>query len=423
MRSRNVLFADGDLGAALRANLDRVSPAVDKIPKDQFLATPEADLIDHIFGELGGEPLAIFEDRMESSERETRVDVSGDPSRFFREDHSGPAYVPGHEITIEIPFTGEELLWKLRPSSWKSVVPHGDITPCRGDLPGTLLLRFSSPIDSLDEESLGKQIEQELQLIRFYVETSASEVEGHNVQLRAAIERSISARKDRIEKTEGLASRLGLRTKRNPNAPDVNPIKVTRKLVRPLPPVQSGSYEPEYGIEDETCEHILAVIRHEIATFEVTPATYSSLGEEDLRNILLAHLNGHYEGDATGETFRKSGKTDIRIEAESRAAFIAECKLWSGPKGLSDAVDQLLGYLTWRDCKAALVIFNKENKGFVSILDKCPLQLESHPNFKRAITPRSHPAEWRACFQSTDDESREVIVHVFVANLYVPSDA
>jgi len=83
-----------------------------------------------------------------------------------------------------------------------------------------------------------------------------------------------------------------------------------------------------------------------------------------LRDILLAHLNGHYQGDATGEAFRRSGKTDIRIEDGIRAAFVAECRVWNGQKELSQAIDQLLGYLTWRDCKAAIIIFNKHNSKF-----------------------------------------------------------
>jgi hypothetical protein len=424
MRRRdNHLFADGDLGATLRANLDRVGPAVDAISKDQLLATPLPDLIEHFTRELGGDPLVLLEDNMETTERETQVDVSGDPLRFFRDERGGPFYVPGHEVSIDIPFQGEDHFWKLRPSSWKSVYPRGDVLPSRGENPGVLRLTFAHPVDALDEERLGNEIRHELDLVRFFAAASASDVQSYNEQLRQAIEGAINGRKERIQKTEGIASRLGLPLKRNPDAPDVRPIKVERKLVRPLPLIQVGSYEPEYGIDDDVYEHILSVIRHEIATFEATPSTYLGLGEEDLRNILLAHLNGHYKGGATGETFRKGGKTDIRIEEENRAAFVAECKLWSGPKGLSMALDQLLGYLTWRDCKAALVVFNKNTKSFSSIVEKCPLELQAHSKFKRQLSAQKGPCEWRFSFASEHDELREVTVHVFLADLCVPNDA
>ena len=76
----------------------------------------------------------------------------------------------------------------------------------------------------------------------------------------------------------------------------------------------------------------------------------------------LIQLNGHYEGLATGETFNSLGRTDILIRVDDRNVFIAECKFWRGPKVFSDTVDQLLGYVTWRDTKCALVIFNKQRE-------------------------------------------------------------
>ena len=63
---------------------------------------------------------------------------------------------------------------------------------------------------------------------------------------------------------------------------------------------------------------------------------------------------------ATGETFDYEGKTDILIRSEGEEYFITECKYWNGPKKLSDTVDQLLSYTSWRDTKAAIVIFNRQ---------------------------------------------------------------
>jgi hypothetical protein len=160
------------------------------------------------------------------------------------------------------------------------------------------------------------------------------------------------------------------------------------------------------------------VIRHEGRTFETTPKTYAVHDEEELRDILLAHLNGHYQGDASAETFRRSGKTDIRIEDNSRAAFVAECKIWKGPKELSQAIGQLLGYLTWRDCKAALIVFNKHNAKFSAVLESIPSIFESHEKFRGAQPPHNG-GEWQFRMSSHEDEGRVVRVHVFVFNLYV----
>jgi hypothetical protein len=139
--------------------------------------------------------------------------------------------------------------------------------------------------------------------------------------------------------------------------------------------------------------------------------------EEEFRDILLANLNSHYQGDATGETFRKKGKTDIRIEAASRAAFVAECKVWRGITELIEAVAQLQGYLTWRDSKSAIVIFNKKVAGFSDLQTKVPELFRSHAAF-RAEVPTKHVGEWRFVLASNEDVNRRLTVHVFLFNLY-----
>lgn len=97
---------------------------------------------------------------------------------------------------------------------------------------------------------------------------------------------------------------------------------------------------------------------------------------------------------------------------------MAECKVWKGPKELLRAVNQLLSYLTWRDCKAALLIFNKHSAKFTELLRKVPGELRAHPQFKRDQGQQGD-GEWRFVFVSPEDELRQIIVNVFVFNLYV----
>jgi hypothetical protein len=163
------------------------------------------------------------------------------------------------------------------------------------------------------------------------------------------------------------------------------------------------------------------VIRHAGRTFETAPATFAKHDEEELRDFILAFLNSHYEGDATGETFRVKGKTDIRIESDNRAAFVGECKVWRGQKQISEALDQLLNYLTWRDCKAALVVFNKDVAGFADIQKKVSETLAEHTNHIRSIDTNPY-GEWRFCCRSKDDSDRPITTHVFLFNLYVAKE-
>ena len=94
---------------------------------------------------------------------------------------------------------------------------------------------------------------------------------------------------------------------------------------------------------------------------ERQPSTYANRQEEDLRDFLLMTLCTHYP-NTTGETFNKAGKTDILVRHEGKNVFVGECKFWSGIKAFHDSINQILGYLTWRDSKAAIVCFVKNRE-------------------------------------------------------------
>src|SRR5437762_10375807 len=148
------------------------------------------------------------------------------------------------------------------------------------------------------------------------------------------------------------------------------PEGVKKKSVTP-PPASTLPYRPEPALSDEQFEGILRIIRAMGHSMERTPGAYNSLGEENLRSVFLTSLNAQFEGGATGETFNVSGKTDILIRHGDRNVFIGECKIWDGPKTLTDAIDQILGYLAWRDTRAAVVIFIRR-KDIGAVVEKIP---------------------------------------------------
>jgi hypothetical protein len=141
------------------------------------------------------------------------------------------------------------------------------------------------------------------------------------------------------------------------------------------------------------------------------------MDEEALRSHFLVQLNGHYEGQATGETFNYQGKTDILIRSEGRNIFVAECKFWGGPKKLTETIDQLLGYSCWRDTKVAVILFNR-NKDFSKVLEAIPAAVKAHPNRKRDLGPISE-TNFRYVFAHRDDRNREMVLTVLAFD--VPS--
>lgn len=415
-RIDNPLFFKSNLDDALRNQFRQIPAEVDSIPKDQLLATPEDDIVDHIYSSTKIEPIVLHEDSKEMEQHETKIDVSGYHDRNPFGDR-GPIYVPGVKVVVSIPYTGKPSLWNLRPNRSQSAFPRADIRQPNRDGIGYLDIVIELPADE-QREKFRQRLDYELKSIRFYLDSQKSQIEMFNSTVPKNILIAIQARKKRLKTQDGIADLLGIPLKRRGDAPPIEPIQIKRKLIKPLPPPPKSGFKPEPGITDQDFEHILAVIRQEGRSFEATPKTYAVHNEEELRDILIAHLNGHYEGGATGETFRRSGKTDIRIEDQERAAFVAECKVWRGHKELLEAVDQLLSYLTWRDCKAAIIVFNKHNAKFTELLTKVPETMHSHPKFKKELGQQKG-GEWRFILTSLEDELRQVIVNVFIFNLFV----
>lgn len=416
MGREDYLFCEGDLDATLRAHQSSIGAKVDAIPRDQFMNAQVEEVVDHVLSETTVESLILYEDRAEMEQRETKIDVSGWRDRNPFGDR-GPIHVAGVSVSVSIPFTGDSSLWNLKPNHWQTVFPRARVAAGQNQTKGHIQIDLAQPADE-PQERFKQRLDEELKTIRFYVQSQKQQIDSFNAGLRRQIIAAVNARRERLTKHEGLKDLLGIPLKRKDGVPAIKSVGIERKMVRPLPPPPKSGYKPEPGITDEDYSHILSVIRHEGRTFETTPKTFAVHDEEALRDILIAHLNGHYQGDATGEAFRRSGKTDIRIEDGNRAAFVAECKVWKGQKELSRAIDQLLGYLTWRDCKAAIIIFNKHNAKFSGVLEAIPTVFATHGLYKGS-TEVEEVGEWQFDMTSGEDEGRQVRVHVFAFNLVV----
>ena len=175
---------------------------------------------------------------------------------------------------------------------------------------------------------------------------------------------------------------------------------------------QEVSPAPQYSLEVANYEEILAILRNAGATMERTPNSYMSLKEDGLRNVLLTALNSSFKGSATGEAFRNNGKTDICIEAENRAAFVAECKMWTGEKEVASAIAQLDSYLTWRDCKTALIYFVRR-RDFLSVTKKMEGVLRRRDNISQVSMLDTNEYKCFLASMSSPGQMKEVRVLMF----------
>ena len=179
-----------------------------------------------------------------------------------------------------------------------------------------------------------------------------------------------------------------------------------------MPEPTMSPAKPEPVLNMAEYEHILQIVSNMVTVMERSPKAFVGMQEEDLRTHFLVQLNGQYEGQATGETFNADGKTDILIRVDNKNIFIAECKFWKGEERFKEAIDQLLGYTSWRDTKTAILLFNR-NKDTSSVLAKIPKIVESHTDYVRKLNYNSETG-FRFVMQHSSDKNRELTLTVLV---------
>ena len=402
-------FCEGDTFGTFRNITEKATREIEALENDYVLKASPAELERHYVSQVTVTPLALdAKNHYIDSEKGTQIDVSHDFRRggFGRE----RIVVKGTLIDIAIPFTGDPVLWRIRPSSFSlSGYPELEI---RDDV---VVFSCSFPDDSPEPERLKADIERSISSLAGAVSNLAADVENHNDEasrkVRAALERKLSKAKAAVSAVAGL----GIPIKQRPSpATFVVPTKRRESPVS-QPSVPKEKFAPEPVLDQREYEYILGILKSMALVIERSPGSFASLDEEAIRTHFLLQLNGHYEGLATGETFNSSGKTDILIRADNRNVFIAECKFWRGSRSFSDALDQLLGYLSWRDSKCALLIFNR-TKGSSAVRKKMHEIMLAKAEYRKTINYDAN-GDSRYVFVKESDPGREIQVHAMLFDI------
>jgi len=364
------------------------------------------------------ETIILFEDNIIQSLSEQKVKRD---NHFYRQLplEKEYYYIDGYCISFRIYYNGNPDLFQLRPSRYimTRFSPTYFSEP-RGKECGYFTLELVYTKQELEGKSdlqgfAKQQFENEFKSYREMVQYVNAEVNTFNTSLKNLAEQLLTNRKEKASAFASLSQKLEIPMELNSNAPNVKPIPLTRVNRMPPEKPHSKPLPMEYSITDKHFENINNIIAMNGTTMEKTARTYYRNNEEELRDHLLATLNTHYD-NATGETFRKIGKTDILIEFEHKAAFIGECKIWYGIKLFSEAIQQLLNYSTWKDTKVSLVIFNKENKSFRGIIDA----VEKWVREKTKSSNRLQQNIWNCKYYRTEMQI-EIDLNISVFDLYV----
>ncbi len=406
---KNLLFHSSDLSQFLRSRAAALQQEVDSIDSNRLLNTAIDDLKRYLVERYCMTPICLLRDKAYADVSEVMVDVRYDPSRWI-DDKSRPVLKPGEAVEIRVPFDGMVELFYARPDTRSLNPPRA--TVCGNEV----VLRYETPADA--PRDVRPLIDRSLEEIEQHLVWQRTMLDTFNNGLAALATRAIEGRRQRLLAQSERAAALGIPIRRRDNAPQTYAISTVRKKAAPtLPPASSTPFSPEPAWAMEQYEQALRIMQDMALVMERSPAAFKTMDEEMLRQHFLVQLNGQFEGKATAETFNMSGKTDILLREEERNVFIAECKFWKGQKAFGEAIDQLLSYSTWRDCKAVILLFNR-SIATSTVLDGVEMAANSHSNFKRTVDWR-HESSFRYVFHANGDANREIILTVLV--FHVPS--
>jgi hypothetical protein len=373
---------------------------VQQIPADTFLNTPTDDIVSDLTEKYSFTPPTL---------RRANAYIDGPHEILIRiPDYGREVHLRGTLLALIVPFDGESMFY-MNPNRWGGAI--------RGNLHNNNLI-LTVKGENLQTAKVNEQFDLRLNEIEEYLGYQRSIADTHRQSLPSRLRPDIEARKQKLLDTRKMVAGLAFPIRTRQDAPKTYVAPVIRKKVVSTV-ATSAPFEPEPVLEETNYQAILNIMQSMALVMERSPSAFETMGEVDLRQHFLVQLNGQFEGAASGETFNFSGKTDILIRVKGRNIFIGECKFWGGEKVFLETITQLLGYLSWRDTKAAVVIFNR-NVDFSGVIKTIESAVAKHPNVKRGPKKETE-TRFRCVFGNPTDNNREVIVTVMAFNVPRPS--
>ncbi|MFW9842952.1 MAG: hypothetical protein ACFFEV_00045 [Candidatus Thorarchaeota archaeon] len=271
--------------------------------------------------------------------------------------------------------------------------------------------------DTDQENKITREIKELEKLINW----RNSDVEIGNERLKTEISKYILQKQAQLEKENELVERVvekvPIKLEKRTSATPIVDLTI-RKEIKPVYPKAEKKKEPK--IEKADVDLVIKLLKDGGYGLEKTPEVYSNLKEEQLRDILLSYLNIVFEGEATGETFLKTGKTDIYLRIEKGRILCAECKFWDGEKLYLSMIDQLFGYLTWRQNYGILITFSR-NKDFTGVIEKAKDAAQKSSTTMKDSLKVKDESHFVTTNRFPGDSKKEVILHHLLFNLYFES--
>lgn len=375
----------------------KIQNEIDSQGKDFILNIDEEEYIQYLVNKYELEPLNIIHDSEHIGEpKKTKVRRRN----MWSEEYMADAYT----FRVTYNFTGTSELFKVAPN------PHQMISYDISVSGSTV--SFSFTIYNQDANEFNKTKADAYHAAFVNLPGLNSNVAGIISSFESIVRSKFQTTKNSYLKENEFFAAVNI--KKNPGTASVFTTPTIKKKVVVQPRVtEKKEFASEPTMAQEMYDEILKAIYDFGKNMEKKPSLYQGKGEEGLRDQFVLVMETKYEGTtATGETFNRSGKTDIILKyaKDGSNLFVAECKLWHGASEMLKAVTQLLSYLTWRDSKVALMLFVQQ-QSFSDVLTKISTEVSKHPNYKKAVGTRGE-SSFSYIFNLPQDTNKEVQLEI-----------
>lgn len=203
MRDDEVLFWEIDWFNAVNAQKAGLEKEVLKMNPEALQVDNLEDIAADLCERFSLVPPMLHLDQVEVSQKEIGVDVSSG-RRSFDYGYTQPFYERGTEVTVRLPFTGDEGMFRLKPTTFATNIPHGRVSH------SSVYHRISGV--SLDKERLKEAIDRWLKSMEDWIGFQRQSVSKYPEELREHAMRSLRERKAKLEADNDLISGLGYKT-------------------------------------------------------------------------------------------------------------------------------------------------------------------------------------------------------------------
>lgn len=395
--SRGDLFAKGmaeDLFKGLEQDMQK---KIQSLTDDKILNVSEDEYIDYLISEYSLETPVIDFDHP-TIEHRTVLIPNNYPSNF--------PDIPREKeclcIRYYVDYKGDSELLRYHPSTWLSS-GSGHFTISGHRLYTDILA------ETKDTERVKRDFESEKDSAKRILAYLDNEINAFNRNVPEKARHLFTSRKNEVKAKYAFISDLGVPTTAVSKEPQTYSVQaVSRRVKEPEVGRGIGIVSHQDPAIDETqFQQILNALYSLGAFYEKHPNVTYNMNENALRDLFLGQLQTTFSSDsAVGEAFNLHGKTDIMLKHGDGVLFVAECKFWNGKDSLLNAITQLLGYLSWRETKAALLIFSR-GISLSTVIESIKKNVPFHPNY---LSLESHLKEswFNYRFVLNQDQSRQV---------------